>query len=711
MPERLVLCGGAKRPGRESTLRLALNGRPQNITLKLEDISKRLVKNVPDLLIDLIEIATYVYCADQATSRGGEAQVGMGSAWRRSFHFVIPVRNPNHWSNRKVLEPLCDTLSFLSEDDYTFEFEKAANPVPLDKYLELSGDDAAAFKADEVVLFSGGLDSLSGAIEELAAGTKNVALVSHRSSSKIFDYQKQLVAELKHRFPKRLMHVPVLVTRQEPLRVQEHTQRSRSFLYTSLACVVAQLFGNVRIRFFENGVVSINLPISEQVVGARATRTTHPLVLERFREFFSAAVGKSIEVGNPFIWKTKADVIRSIVERGCGPLIKHTVSCTRSYDITKLHTHCGCCSQCLDRRFAVLAADAAEHDPAEMYKVELLTGERNRPNDQTMAESYVRTAVELRDLGELAFFGRFSGEAARVCSGFPALKSDDVARQVLGLHQRHGQAIWEVLKAAVENHSAELVKQSLPPSSVLMMTVVPGATPALSTGGKHADPLELLLEDDPETAGNGGGGRYIPDWERLLNAVKRVMTTGVNEATAKVDLCRAISDRKVKVRFRVEKEEGIGSIGEVVVGTVRHGSDVAIPTHLKPSDFDWQRSRPLKPWRDIRQGFDMLAALWHLEWIEVLRDDVSKVLCGVRIEHEQAAARGVRAAAQRVRAKSQPALERARGAISELYPQGLPGQAAEPNTILCRRVGEELKQAGLPGVSDDTILRAAGRRK
>jgi 7-cyano-7-deazaguanine synthase in queuosine biosynthesis len=365
MPERLVLCGGAKRSGRESTLRLALDGRLQNISLKLEDISKRLVKNVPDLLIDLVEIATYVYCADQASSRGGEVQVGMGAGWRRNFCFVIPVRNPDHWNNTEVLGPLCDTLSFLSDDQYAFEFERATSPTPLDKYLEFGEDHEAAFKADEVVLFSGGLDSLSGAVEELSTNGQCVALLSHRSSSKIFDHQKQLVAELKQRFPKQVMHLPVLVTRQEPLRVQEHTQRSRSFLYTALACVVARLFGNKRIRFFENGVVSINLPISEQIVGARATRTTHPLVLERFREFFGAAIGKPIEFENPFIWRTKTDVIRSIVDRGCGALIKHTVSCTRSYDITKLHTHCGCCSQCLDRRFAVLAADAAEHDPVE----------------------------------------------------------------------------------------------------------------------------------------------------------------------------------------------------------------------------------------------------------------------------------------------------------------------------------------------------------
>jgi 7-cyano-7-deazaguanine synthase in queuosine biosynthesis len=577
MPERLIMCGEVRRTGGDSILRLALSGRSQNITLRLEDISRKLIRNVPGLLIDLIEIAAYVYCADQAISRGGEVQRAMGADWRRDFRFVIPVRNPDHWNNPSVSEPLCATLSFLSEDEYAFEFEKATNPVPFQDYLEFGDDGSTAFKADEVVLFSGGLDSLSGAIEELSTTEKRIALVSHHSSSKIFDYQKQLIAELNERFPKRLIHLPVLMTRQqETLPAPEYTHRSRSFLYAALACAVARLFGKGQVRFFENGVLSINLPISEQVVGSRATRTTHPLALERFGEFFSAAIGKPTEVENPFIWKTKAEVIRSIVDRGCGGLIKHTVSCTRTYDITKLHTHCGCCSQCLDRRFAVLAASAAEHDPVEMYKVELLAGKRDKDDDKTMAESYVRTALELRDMGELAFFGRFSGETARVLTSFPSLSADDVGRRVFNLHQKHARAIGDVLKAAVERHSAELVNRSLPPSSLLMMTVLPGAAPALPAIGKRADSLQAWIDEveaAPEAAGHGAAER------------------------------------------------------------------------------------------------------------------------------------------PRRRGKSQPALERARGAISELYPSGDPGQAAEPNANLCRRVGEKLKQDGLPGVSDDTILRAAGRRK
>jgi 7-cyano-7-deazaguanine synthase in queuosine biosynthesis len=494
MPERLVLCGGGKRTGGNSALKLALSGQSRNITLRLEDISKKFLRNVPSLLTDLIEIASYVYCADQATRRGGEAQRGMGSDWRRDFRFVIPVRNPDHWSHRNVMEPLCSTLEFLSDDRYAFDFERATKPVQFQSYLELGDDDGpTAFKADEVVLFSGGLDSLSGTIEELSISKKHVALVSHHSSSKIFDHQKRLVVELDKRFPKKIMHLPVFMTRQETLAAPEHTHRSRSFLYAALACTVARLFGNSRVRFFENGVLSINLPIAEQVVGARATRTTHPLILEHFREFFTAAVGKPIEFDNPFIWKTKGDVVRSILNHDGGGLIKHTISCTRTYDITKLHTHCGCCSQCIDRRFAILAANAADHDPAEMYKIELFAGGRDNANDQTMAEAYVRTALEIQKMGELAFFGRFGGETARVCAGFPALRADEVGKRVFDLHQRHAQAIWDVLEAAVKGYSGQFINRTLPRSSLLMMTVSPGV-PAAATIGERAVTLQDWID-------------------------------------------------------------------------------------------------------------------------------------------------------------------------------------------------------------------------
>jgi hypothetical protein len=113
MAEHLVLCGDVKRAGRQSRLTLALSGQLQNISLKIEDISKKLVRNIPDLLIDLVEIATYVFCADQAIRRGDEAQRGMGAHWRRDLRFVMPVRNPSHWNRREVSRALCSALSFF----------------------------------------------------------------------------------------------------------------------------------------------------------------------------------------------------------------------------------------------------------------------------------------------------------------------------------------------------------------------------------------------------------------------------------------------------------------------------------------------------------------------------------------------------------------------------------------------------------------------
>jgi hypothetical protein len=82
-----------------------------------------------------------------------------------------------------------------------------------------------------------------------------------------------------------------------------------------------------------------------------------------------------------------------------------------------------------------------------MYKVELLAGPRDEADDQTMAESYVRTALELRELGDLAFFGRFGGETARVLTYFPSLSADEAGRRVFDLHQRHARVIGDVLKS------------------------------------------------------------------------------------------------------------------------------------------------------------------------------------------------------------------------------------------------------------------------
>ena len=201
--EHLVLCGGAGRPGRGAQISLNLHGTSGNVLLKISDISKRLLANIPPALVDLLEIASYVYAADSAISRGGITDAQMGARWRRNLRFVIPVRLPDLWSSSPVSAALVETLGFLSEDDYKFEFSRFIGPPVNTGYFEFPDSEGAEFRPDEVILFSGGLDSFAGTIEAIVTHRKKVVLVSHRSSTKIVGTQKHLVDQLRLRIRRR----------------------------------------------------------------------------------------------------------------------------------------------------------------------------------------------------------------------------------------------------------------------------------------------------------------------------------------------------------------------------------------------------------------------------------------------------------------------------------------------------------------------------
>lgn len=469
--EHLVRCGGLKSPGGEDRGILVLDrpGRTGNVRLQISDISRRLLVNIPDVLIDLLEVAAYVYAADSAISRGGKVSRHMGEEWRRNFRFLIPVRMPELWSSEPVVSALVDTLSFLSDDDYTFEFHLLADPPPTEAYFEFPESEETAFTPDEVVLFSGGLDSLGGAIEELAGRDRRVALVSHRSASKIASAQKHLVNELRGRFGAgRVLHVPVWAN-VGPELARESTHRTRSFLFAALGAVTGRLFGKDHIRIYENGVVSLNLPLSPPVVGARATRTTHPQALAGFRQVFSELLGVVFDVTNPFVWRTKAEIIRGVAENGCSDLIRHTRSCTRVHEMTRLHPHCGHCSQCLDRRFAVLAAGQQEEDPAEAYKVDLFLGERPVGPDREIALAFVRSASRIKEMEDAAFFAAY-GETSRIVPYFPEWV-DTVATRALDLHRRHARDICRVFDEAIAAQAGALREGSLPADCLLTLVV------------------------------------------------------------------------------------------------------------------------------------------------------------------------------------------------------------------------------------------------
>lgn len=468
---RAILCGSASAGSLPfpdpKPLRLRRWGKAPNVHLTIEDISRAMYKEVPAAFLDLLDIATYVYCADQAITRGGSGAQDFGDNWRRRLFFRIPVRDVATWQADNLKRLLVATLSFLSEDEYHFDFCDLKDAPPFQAYLNL-GSEVLGGPIEEIVMFSGGLDSLGGAIQEALIDKRRVVLVNHRSTQKLTRRHRELVRLIESKAQgARPIHVPVRINKAKNLN-HEYTQRSRSFLYASLGATIAQMLGLSRLRFYENGIVSLNLPPSAQVVGARATRTTHPQVINALSRLLSQIAGRTFVVENPFLWKTKTDVVRVIADAGCSDLVRLATSCTHTWEITRLHTHCGTCSQCIDRRFAVLAAGVADADPAEAYKVDLLSGAREQGDPRTMITAFAETAREITKLDAIGFFTRF-GEASRVLRHIDG-NPDATALRVFDLHQRHARQVTQVIADGIKQYSAEILDRSLPPTCLLRLT-------------------------------------------------------------------------------------------------------------------------------------------------------------------------------------------------------------------------------------------------
>ncbi len=538
--DRIILCGGCPPPPRtraEQIVALNLTGASANVNLKITDLARRLSSDVPDVLVDLVEIASYVYCADQAITRGGDGALAVGKHWRR-LHFHIPVRLPDLWSAAEVSEALRDTLSFLSEDEYDFRFTQLIEAPPMQRYLELGGQQSGFSDPDEVLLFSGGLDSLGGVVQEAVRHGRKVALVSPRSSPKIHSRQRQLVADLAARCGEtsRPLHVPVWVHKTGE-EAREFTQRSRSFLYAALATAVAKMFDLSRIRFYENGVTSLNLPISEQAIGARASRTTHPQVLNGFAGLFSRLLGQPFAVENPFLWNTKAEIVNLIGDAGCGELIKHSVSCMHTRDQTIQLTHCGRCPQCISRRFATLASRYAGCDPAEMYKVDLLLGERKKGPELTLVESFIRSATDIKSMNEFQRIERY-GEISRVLRHVQPLTADEVAEGVIRLHRIHAGEVTRVMDAAIAEHASEIREEKLPATCAVILAV-----PRSYKVARAEQPQPVAAWRDQPAPADGDDGRIKLPYSETDDRIFRV----VGEQNLRV-----VTNEDIQRRYRIQ---------------------------------------------------------------------------------------------------------------------------------------------------------------
>lgn len=492
---RLFLCSGATvrdgdplRNGRK-IVELDALGPNANVNVRLQDVAKALLNHVAPRLVDLLEIAAYVFCADAATRRGNHwTDDHTTEPWGRDFRFLIPVRDLSFWRRAEVGQLLVRTLQFLSDDAYSLEFRQLEQDRPVQEYLEFRDLDWPFYGVERVLMFSGGLDSLAGAVETAARG-ENLVLVSHRSVTTLNNRQRRLFQELQQTFPSvKMTHVPVWINKEMNLG-REATQRTRSFLFAAIGTVVAQSIGAEGVRFFENGVGSLNLPVADEVLRARASRTTHPQALHLLSELCSLVTDRQFVLDNPYLFMTKSEVVASIVSHGAERLIGQTCSCAHLIFQSKNQWHCGACSQCIDRRIAVLAAGQEAHDKETDYVTNVFTGPRKDGYERNIAVGYARHANELHLMSEAEMARRFNLELSRAVRCSP--RQSDAAQQFVEMYKRHSQAAARVIDRQIELNAGRLRAGSLEPSC--MIALIAGQQHRESSWTRFGDRLTGLL--------------------------------------------------------------------------------------------------------------------------------------------------------------------------------------------------------------------------
>lgn len=421
---------------------------PRNVNLELPNFI-RSVYRLPDRILDLLEIAAYVYCGDRLSRRGTTDELEYHS-WSRSIVYKVKVRDFKFWKQKPVREALSKAVEFMSGDlKVEFEFVAGHSTPP----TSLFDSDAfeIASQPTNVLLFSGGLDSLAGAIKLLETSDKRLCLISHQSQPAHTKTQKGLFDALNTAYPGRVSFYRFSCSLSK-VRAPEESQRTRSLLFNSIAFALSTALGQSSVTICENGVTSMNLPRREDLLNARASRTTHPKVIRLLEDFFSLVLEKPFVIDTPFFLKTKTDVVSIIKQYGKSHWIPSSISCSKTFKVNGPFSQCGLCYQCIDRRFSMYAAGLHEADTADLYENDFF---KQIPSSEskTVILDYLRQALTYFHSNPDSFFEKYAAELSDSML-HSKLSGTSLERHntLFGLCSKHGNQIKMALQEARRVH-------------------------------------------------------------------------------------------------------------------------------------------------------------------------------------------------------------------------------------------------------------------
>lgn len=345
-----------------------------------------LIGPAPVAAADLVRIATSAYLADRRTSRP--------TTFVRTIELTAHTVNPEPW-NGAPGELIEELLHWLTGDVWHLHAvpatptDRAQTPLP---------------PADDVMLLSGGLDSLCGAIDHLQDGTERIHLSHYDGSTAVRRAQTTASSWLRSHASHPLRHRTIKIRKNSPA---EPTSRSRSLLFAALAAATAATASSPQVTVPENGFTSINPPLTTARGGTLTTRSTHPGTFHRLNALL-AAVDIPVTIANPYLHCTKGELLERAHDQAGDALLAAaaaTLSCGKldgaRYPGGNANLNCGLCVACLVRRGSFTAGP---HPDPTVYLVDHLAGSphekllRNRRKDLTDVQQAVLSGIDEIDI-------------------------------------------------------------------------------------------------------------------------------------------------------------------------------------------------------------------------------------------------------------------------------------------------------------------------
>jgi len=315
--------------------------------------------------VDLMIIAVLVHALDTRVKRLTSSQ----DAWTRELRLVAPVSDPALW---QAAAPVLSTmLRFLTGDHWEVAFR--ARPTSFVNISPAALPNVANPEFEGISLFSGGLDSLVGALDSVASRIRPL-FVSHRGEGAVSSAQGALFQKMSEGLAR---HQPTnralaglrysLSFNRNLIAGSEDSTRGRSFLFLALGAFAGSgLPGAFDLRIPENGLIALNVPLDPTRIGSNSTRTTHPFYIRRWNDLLGA-IGIPGTVVNPYWDLTKGEMVsRCLMPDLLRELISLSVSCAHP-SLKRFSgdgkNHCGTCVPCIIRRAAIEAALGVGNDP------------------------------------------------------------------------------------------------------------------------------------------------------------------------------------------------------------------------------------------------------------------------------------------------------------------------------------------------------------